>query len=79
MKKLIDIGNRYARESTWRDYAVTKLCLFSMGLAAGTQVSEKYKKAALGLSACAFAVTYIPLMTKLVKVAVKQDVSDLGV
>ena len=44
-----------------------------MGLAAGTQVSEKYKKAVLGLSACAFAVTYIPLMAKLIGMAVKQD------
>lgn len=78
MRKLIDIGNRYAHESTWRDYAVTKLCLFSMGLAAGTQVSEKYKKTVLGVSACAFAVTYIPLMTKLIGMAVKQDGCKTG-
>ena len=36
MRKLLDIGNRYAKESTWKDFALVKFCLFAMGLAAGT-------------------------------------------
>ena len=32
MDKLFDFGNRYARESTWKDFALVKFCLFSMGL-----------------------------------------------
>ena len=47
MRKLLDFGNRYARESSWKDFALVKFCLFAMGLAAGTQVPDKYKKAAL--------------------------------
>ncbi len=44
MNKLFDFGNRYAKESTWKDFALVKFCLFSMGLAAGTQISAKHKK-----------------------------------
>ncbi len=44
MNKLLDFGNRYARESTWKDFALVKFCLFSMGLTAGTQISDKHKK-----------------------------------
>ena len=32
MKRLLDFGTRYAKQSNWTDYALTKLCLFSMGL-----------------------------------------------
>ena len=59
MRKLLDIGNRYAKESTWKDFAIVKFCLFAMGLAAGTQVPAKYRKAAVGAAAgvlqCIFA------------------------
>ena len=73
MKKLLDFGNRYAKESTWKDFALVKFCLFSMGLAAGTQVPEKQKKKALGVTACVFAFTYIPLMAKVFRIAFKKD------
>lgn len=73
MKKLLDLGNRYARESTWKDFALVKFCLFSMGLAAGTQVPDQYKKKALGVAAFVFASTYVPLMAKLFRVAFKKD------
>ncbi len=45
MKKLLEIGNLYASESTWKDFALVKLCLL------------------------VFIVTYIPLMSKLIKIA----------
>ena len=64
MRKLLNFGNRYASESSWKDFALVKFCLFAMGLAAGTQVPDKYKKAAVGAAAGVFAVTYIPLMAK---------------
>ena len=44
MNKFLDLGNRYAKESSWRDFALVKFCLFAMGLMAGTQVPDKYKK-----------------------------------
>ena len=38
MKELLEFGDRYAGESTWKDFALVKFCLFSMGLIAGTYV-----------------------------------------
>ena len=73
MRKLLDLGNRYARESSWKDFALVKFCLFAMGLAAGTQVPEKYKKAAVGTAAGVFAVTYIPLMAKVFRIALRKE------
>ena len=88
MYKLFDFGNRYARESTWKDFALVKFCLFSMGLAAGTQIPEKHKKKAIKTAACVFpekhkkkaiktaacvfAATYIPLMTKVFRLAFRR-------
>ena len=72
MKEYLEIGNRYAKESTWKDFALVKFCLFSMGLAAGTKVPEKHKKKAVGAAACVFAATYIPLMTKLFRITFKK-------
>lgn len=69
MKKLLDFGNRYARQSTWKDFALIKLCLFSMGLAMGALVSEQNKKGIVAAAICVFAATYIPLIIKMVRVA----------
>ena len=73
MKKLLEFGNRYAKESTWKDFALVKFCLFSMGLAAGTLVPEKHKKKAIGAAACVFASTYVPLMAKVFRIACRKD------
>ena len=69
MHKLLDLGNRYAKESSWKDFALVKFCVFAMGLAAGTLVPDKYKKAAVGAAAGVFAATYIPLMAKVFRIA----------
>ena len=69
MKKLLELGDRYAQKSTWKDFALVKICLFSMGLAAGTLVDKKHKKAVIAGTACAFAATYIPLMAKVFRIA----------
>lgn len=69
MKKLLDFGNRYAKESSWKDFALVKLCLFAMGLAAGTQVPDQHKKKALGAAAAVFAATYVPLMARVFWIA----------
>lgn len=46
MKNLFDIGNNYAKNSDWTDFALTKLCLCSLGVLIGIRVSEKNKKLA---------------------------------
>lgn len=73
LKKLLELGNRYAEQSSWKDFALTKFCLFSMGLIAGTAVKEKYKKPAVCASIAVFASTYILLMRKLIGVALNRE------
>ena len=67
MSKLLELGDRYAKQSTWKDFALTKICVFSMGLAAGMAVKEKYRKVVTVAAGAAFASTYIPLMVKMLK------------
>ncbi len=72
MKRLFDLGDRYAKESTWKDFASVKLCLFSIGLAVGTLVAESHREAVITIAIAVFAATYIPLMAKAVRIAVKK-------
>lgn len=77
MKKLLAIGNAYASESTWLDFALVKFCLFALGLIAGVCAPKKHKKSIILASLLVFAATYIPLMSKLVKIALcKDDCAD---
>ena len=69
MKAFLRIGDKYAEQSTWRDFAVVKFCLFSMGLIAGMSIPRKNKKAARAIAGTVIAVTYFPLMAKVLKVA----------
>ena len=73
MKKLLAIGNAYASESTWLDFALVKFCLFALGLIAGVCAPKQHKKSIILASLLVFAATYIPLMAKLVKIALRKD------
>ena len=66
MKKLLDYADRYIENSTWKDVAMLKFCLFSLGILAGMQIPKKDKKEAGILALAVFVLTYIPLMKKLV-------------
>lgn len=72
MKKLLELGNLFAGESDWKDFALTKICLFSIGLAAGMSVPEERRKPAYWVAALLFVATYIPLMAKLIRIAVRK-------
>ena len=73
INKLLNIGNRYAKESTWVDFALLKFCIFPLGVIAGTMVPKRKKKKARLASAGLFAVTYVPLMLKLVKIIMTDE------
>jgi len=62
--KLFQIADRYCKESNWKTLALLKICLFSIGLMAGTLLPRNKKNTALGIGAAAFLATYIPLMGK---------------
>lgn len=44
MKKLLETGNRYAEQSDWKDFALTKFCLCAMGILIGMHIPVKGKK-----------------------------------
>ena len=46
MKKLIGWADGYLKECTWRDMALLKFCLGSLGVLIGLQVPKKRKKTA---------------------------------
>lgn len=64
MKVLFDSADWFLKESDWKDLALIKFCLFSMGVLVGTQLPEKYRKPAGIAATCVFSMTYGPLMLK---------------
>lgn len=72
MKKLLEIGDLYASESTWKDFALVKLCLLALGVIIGMNAPKEYKKTITIASLLVFIATYIPLMSKLIKIATQE-------
>ena len=64
MRPLFDAADRYLKACTWKDMALLKFCLFGMGLLVGALLPKKQSRAAAGVGAALFTVTYIPLMAK---------------
>lgn len=73
MKNLFCYADKYLRKSSWKEMAMLKFCLFSMGILAGMQIPPRYKKKAGILAILVFLVTYIPLMKKFVDVVTEKD------
>ncbi|MGN0160443.1 MAG: permease of phosphate ABC transporter [Lachnospiraceae bacterium] len=64
MKQLIELGNRYAKQSDWKDFALVKFCLCAIGIIIGLNIPKEDKKFAQGLSIVVFITTYVILMKK---------------
>ena len=64
MKRLFASADEFLRESGWRDLALVKFCLFSMGLLAGLQVTDRRRKRVRIAASAVFLLTYVPLMAK---------------
>ncbi|WP_037372924.1 hypothetical protein [Anaerovorax odorimutans] len=73
MKNLFDYTDRYMKKATWKDMALLKICLTSMGVVIGTSVSNKSKKPVKQGAKILFAATYIPLMIKAVSVLFERE------
>ena len=63
MKRLFDAADVYLKQATWKDLALIKFCLASIGLAIGLQIPRKHKKVTAIGALVVFLATYIPLMT----------------
>ena len=73
MKTLFASADEYLQNSDWKDIAVLKLCLLSLGLLAGMQLPEERRKTARVAAVVLFAATYIPLMTKFLSILVRKS------
>lgn len=69
MKLFFELGDRYAKKSDWKDFALTKFCLCAMGVLLGIHIPQKHKKTAVPAAFAVFAATYIPLMIKVYSTA----------
>jgi len=69
MKAFLELGNRYAAKSDWKDFALTKLCVCSIGVMIGSCIPAKNRKKAMAIVGGVFAATYVPLMKKVFSIA----------
>lgn len=68
MQKLLNYGNKFAKESTWKDFALIKLCVWAMGIIWGISIPKKAHKPVAFIAAAVFVATYIPLMLKMFRI-----------
>ena len=66
MTKLFDKANEYLKSCNWRDMALLKFCLFSMGVLVGTHISCKNKKVANIISGIVFINNTFLYMQKII-------------
>ena len=57
MKKLFCYAEKYIAKSDWKDFAMLKFCLFSMGILAGMQIPKRNRKQAGWIAAVVFTGT----------------------
>ena len=76
MKRLFDYADEYLQKSDWKDISMIKFCLFSMGILAGTCISEEKKGFARTIAAIVFVITYIFLMAKFFAVIADKNLEE---
>lgn len=73
MKKLFSAADEYISKSDWKTIAALKFCLLAMGTIIGMSLPEKQRKPVLTVCVPVFAVTYVPLMWKFIRIALSQN------
>ena len=73
MKKLLDWANDCIRRWDWKNVALLKFCLLSIGLIVGMQVPKEKRKVVCAAAAAVFLAAYIPLMAKLFRLWTKKS------
>ena len=71
MKKLFGWAEDYLKVCTWKDMALLKFCLGSLGVLIGLQVPKKRRKTAAWTAGAIFAVTYAAVMGKFISVILR--------
>lgn len=73
MKKLFCYADKYVEQSSWKDFALVKLCLFAIGIMVGIRIPDKNKRAAGWIAYFMFLATYLPLMSKFLRIVTEKD------
>lgn len=68
LKTLFNSADLYLKESDWKDLALVKFCLFSMGVLVSGFLPQEKKRCAQWAAFVVFVGTYIPLMHKYFRV-----------
>lgn len=77
MQKLLDYGNEFLQQSTWKDLALIKFCLLAMGIICGMSIPKKAHKPVAFIAILVFIVTYVPLMIKLLNIIDKNALNEM--
>ncbi|MDO4415774.1 MAG: hypothetical protein Q4C20_11920 [Erysipelotrichaceae bacterium] len=76
MKNLFKSADRYMKESDWKDLAVIKLCLCSMGVLVGLSMPLRFRKQAAIAAGVIFTSAYGPLMEKYFRILSEDQKGD---
>ena len=68
MKRLLDYGNEFIKQSDWKDLALIKFCLCAVGAMWGMALPKKAHNPVAFIAVSVFVATYIPLMLKLFRI-----------
>lgn len=68
MQRLLDYGDRFAKESTWKDFALIKMCLCAVGVMWGMAVPKKAQKPVAFIANLVFITTYVAIILKVLRV-----------
>ena len=68
MKRLFGYADEYIKQSDWKDLAMIKFCLASMGVIMVVSLSEKRRKPDGWIASGVFVATYLPLMEKFFRI-----------
>lgn len=71
--KLFKSADKYLEKSDWKDLALIKFCLCSMGVLIGMSVPVTYRRKAAFAAGAVFVSTYVPLMEKYFRVLTEKE------
>ena len=62
MNKLVRAAELWLKTGSWRDLAVLKICLLSLGMLLGLPAPGRKTRPAAWAASAVFAASYVPLM-----------------
>ena len=73
MNWLLEADKKYLWSSDWKDWALVRFCILSMGMMLGVLIHKKAKKPVFAGAFIAFVATVIPVAYKYIKVGLNKS------